>query len=263
MRGEGANVRDKVALVTGAGAGIGRAIALRLAREGAAVVVADLDERGGEETVRRIETGIGRAAFVLADVAAERDVRGMVAAAEQRFGGLDVLVNNAGGAPEPYFPEADPGHWGRTLDVNLRGVMLGIHFGVRAMRGRGGAIVNISSMAGVGFEPYEAPEYAASKAGVVRLTAALGFLKEESGIRVNCICPGWVETPAVRRALSTMSEVERASLAFPPPPVLIKPHEIAEAVVMFIRDETLAGRVMVWPDGETWQLVPVGARHPG
>ena len=138
------------------------------------------------------------------------------------------------------------------MDVNLRGVMLGIQFGVRAMRGRGGAIVNISSMAGVGYEPYEAPEYAASKAGVVRLTAALGNLKEELGIRVNCICPGWVETPAVRRALLTMSAEERASVAFPPPPSLIKPDEIADAVVMFIRDEALAGRVMVWPDGETW-----------
>jgi NAD(P)-dependent dehydrogenase (short-subunit alcohol dehydrogenase family) len=256
-------VHDKVAVVTGAGAGIGRAIALRLAREGAAVVVSDVDERGGEETAQRVEAGGGRAAFVLADVAAEADVRAMVATAELRFGGLDVLVNNAGGAPEPYFPEADPEHWGRTLDVNLRGVMLGIQFGVRTMRGRGGAIVNISSMAGVGYEPYEAPEYAASKAGVVRLTAALGNLKEELDIRVNCICPGWVETPAVRRALLTMSAEERASVAFPPPPSLIKPEEIADAVVMFIRDEALAGRVMVWPDGETWQLVPVGARDPG
>jgi 3-oxoacyl-[acyl-carrier protein] reductase len=250
-------VRGKVALVTGAGAGIGRAIALRLAREGAAVVVADVNERGGTRTAELIEGGIGRAAFVRADVAAEADVRAMVAAAEQRFGGLDVLVNNAGGAPEPHFPEADPEHWGRSLDVNLRGVMLSIHFGVRAMRERGGAIVNISSMAGIGYEAYEAPEYAASKAGVVRLTAALGYLNEEAEIRVNCICPGWVETPAVRRALEAMTAEERASLAFRPPPVLIKPEEIAEAVVMFVRNEALAGRVMVWPDGEPRRLVPV------
>jgi NAD(P)-dependent dehydrogenase (short-subunit alcohol dehydrogenase family) len=253
-------VRDKVALVTGAGAGIGRAIAARLAREGMAVVIADTDEHGGAETARQIETGGGNAAFVLTAVTAEADVRAMVAFAEQRFGSLDVLVNNAGVAPEPHFPEATPEHWGRTLDVNLRGVMLGIQFCIPAMRERGGAIVNISSMAGVGYEPYEAPEYAASKAGVVRLTAALGYLKEESGIRVNCICPGWVETPAVQRALATMTPEERASLAFPPPPVLIKPDEIAEAVVTFICDETLAGRVMVWPDGEPRRLVPVDAR---
>lgn len=255
-------MRGKVALVTGAGAGIGRAIATRLAREGMAVVAADTDEHGGAETARQIETSGGSVAFVFADVAVEADVRGMVAFAEQRFGSLDVLVNNAGVAPEPHFPEATPEHWGSTLDVNLRGVMLGIQFCIPAMRERGGgAIVNISSMAGVGYEPYEAPEYAASKAGVVRLTAALGYLKEESGIRVNCVCPGWVETPAVRRTLATMTAEEHESLAFPPPPVLIKPDEIAEVVVMFVRDETLAGRVMIWPDGESRRLVPVDARH--
>jgi NAD(P)-dependent dehydrogenase (short-subunit alcohol dehydrogenase family) len=255
-------MRGKVALVTGAGAGIGRAIAVRLAQEGAAVVVADVNEGAGQESVRQIEAGAGRAAFVLADVAAEADVRGMISFAEQYFGGLDVLVNNAGGAPEPYFPEAEPEHWGRTLDVNLRGVMLGTQFGIRVMHRRGGgAIVNVSSIAGIGYGPYDAPEYAAGKAGVVRLTAALAHLKEELGIRVNCICPGWVETPAVQRALATMSPEELAALPVPPPQSLIQPGEIAEAVMMFVRDDTLAGRVMVWPDGETWRLVPVDSRY--
>ena len=103
-------MRDKVALVTGAGAGIGRAVAVRLAQEGAAVVVADVNAGAGQESVRQIEAGAGRAAFVLADVAVEGDVRSMISFAEQYFGGLDVLVNNAGGAPEPYFPEAEPEH---------------------------------------------------------------------------------------------------------------------------------------------------------
>jgi NAD(P)-dependent dehydrogenase (short-subunit alcohol dehydrogenase family) len=255
-------MQDQVALVTGAGAGIGRAIAVRLAREGAAVVVADIEKDGGTETVRRIEAEGGRAAFVLADVAVEADVRAMVAFAEQRFGGLDILVNNAGIAPEPYFPEAACEHWGRTLDVNLRGAMLGIQFGLQAMRKRGGgAIVNISSMAGIGYRPYDAPEYAASKAGVVRLTASLGGLKDKLGVRVNCICPGWVETEAVQRALATMTPEEMEQQAFPPPPVLIKSEEIADAVVTFVQDSDLAGRVMVWPDGEPWRLVPVEARY--
>jgi NAD(P)-dependent dehydrogenase (short-subunit alcohol dehydrogenase family) len=248
----------KVALVTGAGAGIGRAIAVRLAREGAAVVVADVDEPGGKATVRHIEAGGGRAAFVRADVGIEADVRAMIAFAEQHFGGLDILVNNAGIAPEPYFPAADPQHWGRTLDVNLRGVMLGIQFAIEPMRKRhGGVIVNISSMAGLTYRPYDAPEYAASKAGIVHLSAALGSLQETMGVRVNCICPGWVETEAVRRFLATATPEEVEQSAFPPPPVLIQPEEIADAVVMFIRDETLAGRVMAWPDGEPWQLVPL------
>jgi NAD(P)-dependent dehydrogenase (short-subunit alcohol dehydrogenase family) len=136
--------------------------------------------------------------------------------------------------------------------------MLGIQFGIQAMRKRGGGmIVNISSMAGIGYRSYDAPEYAAAKAGVVRLTAALGFLKDGLGIRVNCICPGRVETPAVKRALAAMTPEERKTLAFPPLPVLIQPEEIAGAVVMFVRDDALAGRVMVWPDGEPWRLVPV------
>jgi hypothetical protein len=250
-----------VALVTAAGAGIGRAIATRLAREGTAIVVADVAEAGGMETVRRIEADGGLAGFVQTDVAVEADVRAMVAFAERRFGGLDILVNNAGIASEPYFPQAEPAHWGRTLDVNLRGAMLAIQFSIPAMRKRkGGAIVNIASMAGLGCRSYDAPEYAASKAGLVRLTGALGSLKEESGIRVNCICPGWVETEAIRRALAEMTLEERAEQAFPPPAVLIQPEEIAAAVVMFIRDETLAGRVMIWPDGEPWRLVPPDAR---
>jgi len=251
-------MQGKVALVTGAGTGIGRTIAVRLAREGAAVVVADVDETGGAETVRWIEAKGGHAGFVLTDVSVEANVRAMVTFAEQRFGGLDILVNNAGIAPEPYFPEAEPAHWGHTLDVNLRGPMLGIQFSIQAMRKRGGgAVVNISSMAGVGYRSYDAPEYAASKAGLMRLTAALGSLKDELGIRVNCICPGWVETEAVQRALAEMAQEEIERQSFPPPAVLIQPEEIADAVVMFAQDESLAGRVMLWPDGEPWRLVPV------
>jgi NAD(P)-dependent dehydrogenase (short-subunit alcohol dehydrogenase family) len=252
----------QVALVTGAGAGIGRAIALRLAVEGAAVVVADVDEEGGAETVRRIEAAAGRGAFVPADVSVEFDARDMVDFAGRTFGRLDVLVNNAGGAPGPHFPEAAPEHWLRTLDLNLRGVMLTTHFAIQAMRRRGGGvIVNISSMAGVGYRAYHAPEYAAGKAGVVRLTATLATLKEELGVRVNCICPGWVETPAVRRALARMTEEERMAESMPPPAVLIQPEEIADAVVMFVRDDTLAGRVMLWPDDEPQRLIPVDASH--
>jgi NAD(P)-dependent dehydrogenase (short-subunit alcohol dehydrogenase family) len=253
-------LQDKVAIVTGAGKGIGRVIAARLAREGAAAIVADVDECGGLETVRQIDVAGGCAAYVWTDMAVEAAVRAMIAFAEEYFGGLDILVNNAGIAPEPYFPTADPTHWGRTLDVNLRGTMLGVQFGAQAMSKRGGGvIVNIASMAGIGYRAYDAPEYAASKAGIVRLTAALGSLKEEMGVRVNCICPGWVETPDVKRFLATTTLEERKALAFPPPPVLIQPEQIADAVLMFVRQDSLAGRVMIWPDGELWRLVPIGA----
>jgi NAD(P)-dependent dehydrogenase (short-subunit alcohol dehydrogenase family) len=253
------DLEEKVALVTGAGAGIGRAVALRLAREGAAVVVADVDEEAGIDTVSEIRSRGGRAAFVFADVASEVDVSGMIAFAEEEFGGLDVLVNNAGGVEEPYFPEGDPAHWGRAIDLNLRGTMLGIHFGVRAMKKRGGgAVVNVSSMGGVGFQPYDLPEYGAAKAGVMRLTASLATLKERSGVRVNCICPGWVDTPASRGTRARMTPQERKELV---PPVLLAPEEIAEAIVMFIEDESMAGRIMIWEEGTPWQIVPLDAPY--
>ncbi len=251
-------LEEKVALVTGAGAGIGRAAALRLAREGVAVVIADVDEETGSNTVRETRSEGGQAAFIVADVASEADVSNMVAFAEDEFGGLDVLVNNAGGVTEPYFPEAEPEHWGRAIDLNLRSVMLGVHFGVRAMQERGGgAIVNVSSMGGIGFRPYDKPEYGAAKAGVVRLTASLATLKEQMGVRVNCTCPGWVDTPASRRSRAEMTPEEREKL----PPVPLRPEEIADAVVLFVKDETMAGRVMIWPEGGPWQIVPVDAPY--
>jgi len=252
-------IRGQVAVVTGAGAGIGKAVARRLAHEGAAVVVADTDGDAGTGTVGEIVSRGGRAAFVCVDVASEADAARMIAVAEAEFGALHVLVNNAGGVTEPYFPEGEPEHWGRAIDLNLRGVMLGIHFGVRAMKKRGGgAIVNISSMGGIGFRPYDAPEYGAAKAGVVRLTSSLATLEERMGVRVNCICPGWVDTPASRRSRAEMTSEERERLV---PSVLLQPEEIADAVVMFVEDDSMAGRVMIWQEGEPWQIIPLDAPY--
>jgi NAD(P)-dependent dehydrogenase (short-subunit alcohol dehydrogenase family) len=246
----------KVALVTGAGSGIGRAIALRFASEGALVVVNDVNDAGGAATMAEIESNGGTAAFVHADVSNEVDVSSMVGFAEERFGGLDVLVNNAGVFIEaPYFPDAPLEHWGRVLDVYLRGVMLCIHAAVPALRHRGGGvIVNISSGAGIGFRAHDAPEYAAAKAGVARLTAALAPLARRDGIRVNCVCPGWVDTPASQRTVAAMTPDERRAAV---PPQMRTPDEIADAVVQLATDETLAGRVMLYYEGEERRLLPV------
>jgi NAD(P)-dependent dehydrogenase (short-subunit alcohol dehydrogenase family) len=199
------DVAGRVAVVTGGSAGIGRAIADRLREEGATVVVADV---AGTEPV---------------DVSSPDDLRRLFAQLDR----LDVLINNAGGVFET---------WQKTLDVNLSAVVLATQLAFEAMRGEG-VIVNVSSVAAFGTAAYDAPDYAAAKAAVVRLTAALA---NHDGVRVNCVCPDWVDTPAVRRSLAEMGAAERADV-----PPLVPAEEIAEIVLGLISDESAAGRIVV------------------
>jgi NAD(P)-dependent dehydrogenase (short-subunit alcohol dehydrogenase family) len=245
-------IEERVAVVTGAGAeGTGRAIALALAHRGGHVVVADIDPLGGEETVRRIETSGGRAAFVRADMRVGDDIRGMVAFTGKTFGGLDILVNNAGNTWRPHFPDCPAEHWEAALALNLRGPMLAIQVALEDMRLRGGgAIVNVSSVAGLGYGVHDSPEYAAAKAGLIRLTATLAPLAETHNVRVNCVVPHWIETDEVRREIAAMNGQERTEV-----PRLLHPSEVAGAVVRLVEDDTLAGRVLVMWCEETPHLV--------
>lgn len=249
------DIAGKVALVTGAGSGIGRAIAMRLGREGAAIVVADIEPSTAQETSDAILGVEGRASFVQANVADPADAEAMVRFSEGTFGGLDILVNNAGGVEPPFFPEAPAERWVRVLDVNLKGLMLAMQHGIEAMRRRGGgAIVNVASVAGLGHGPHDAPEYAAAKAAVIRLSEALVTLQTTANIRVNCICPDWVDTPATRRGLARMNTEDRESV----PSALVPAEEIADLVIEMIRDDSLAGRVLVrWVD-QPAMLLPLG-----
>lgn len=231
-------IRGRSAVVTGGSRGIGQAIVERLAEEGARVLVVDLE---GADAFR-------------ADVTQEGDVAQMIAEAEGRFGGLDILVNNVGNYEEPVFPDAPIEHWTRTLDLNLRSVMLGIHFAVPAMTERGGgAIVSIASSAGLSFAPHPGPEYAAAKAAVMRLTGCLAPLAER-GIRVNCVCPHTVATAAVRETIERL-ESEDGLLPWDLEGVLLEPEEVAAAVVELIRDESLAGRTVVCRGGRPARLL--------
>jgi NAD(P)-dependent dehydrogenase (short-subunit alcohol dehydrogenase family) len=227
-------IRGKVAVVTGAAAGIGRAIGGALAGEGAAVVIGDVDRDEG----RRAAEELG-AHFVATDVLVDEELGALIDAAE----GLEILVNNAGGAPEPNYPEAPVEHWSRTLELNLRSAMVATQLALEAMTA-GGAIVLVSSIAGYGLGPHRAPEYAAAKAGLIRLVGALSPLAETRGVRVSCICPDYVDTPSVRRSFDAMSDEERAAV-----PELVSADEIARLVLNLIRDEGSAGRVVVRPAG--------------
>jgi len=250
-------LRGKTALVTGAGSGAGRGIALALARAGCPVVV-DIDRSGGEATVESARAAGGRAEFFEADVADEAAARAMVAFAEARFGGLDLMVNNAGVVEyhtghQASFPDVPVELWSRMLDINLRGVVLGTQFAIEAMKKRGGgAIVNVASGAGIGLGPNDAPVYAAAKAGVVRFTAALAFLKDQHGIRVNCICPGWIDSAMSRRTRAEMTPAEWAAIA---PKTMLSPDELAISVLRLLGDDRLAGRVMLHYEGERPRLL--------
>ena len=245
------NLEAKTALVTGAAMGIGFAVAQALRDEGALVIVADRESEAGKRAAAELG-GL----FVRVDVSEDDELRRMIETAERFGGGLDILVNNAGGVAEPVYPDAPVERWDRVLAVNLRAVMLSTQLALEPLRRRGGgAIVNVASVAGLGAGPHGAPEYAAAKAGVVRLTSALGSLAAE-GIRVNAICPDYVDTPAMQRGLAELSEEERADL-----PALVSPDAIAADVLNLIRDDSLAGHVLVRFADEQPYLLPEDVPH--
>jgi len=225
-------IEGKLAVVTGAAVGIGRAIAQRLAFAGAEVVVADIDTAGGLETCDSIGA---RARFVRVDMREDDAVADLMACQPQ------ILVNNAGGGPSlrPCFPEASVERWSASLDLNLRAPMLATQLALGAMRAAGGgAIVNVGSTAGLGFGPHVSPEYSAAKAGLIRLTATLAPLVEDDGIRVNCVVPDWVATERGIREREELPEAERG-------PALVPLDDLTDAVVRFVEDDTLTGRVLL------------------
>jgi NAD(P)-dependent dehydrogenase (short-subunit alcohol dehydrogenase family) len=246
--------QGKVALVTGAGYGIGRGIARRLAQAGASIVVDDVEADHGRETVQMIVEAGGTGAFIDADVSVDDEVERMIAFARDRFGALDILVNHAGIGMNGVIPGTPPEVWSEVLHVFLRQYMLGTQLALAAMADRGGAIVNIASSAGIGFGGQAWPEYAAAKAGVVRFTACMAPQKESTNVRVNCICPGWVATERVLASIDGLSTEQKRKRDIPDP--MLKPEDIGDAVVHFVRDDSLFGRVMLYYEPGKCRIVP-------
>ena len=228
-------LREKVALVTGGGSGIGRASAILFAREGAKVMVTDLDGDSAERTKEEIIARGGEAAAMRADVASEVDAQAMVKATIDTFGTLDVAFNNAGIegliAPAHEYPLGD---WRRILDINLTGVWLGMRYQIPWMRENGGgSIINTASILGV-VGAANTPGYTATKHGVIGLTKSAALENAKDGIRINAVCPGYIETPLVMER-GVQAGKDRAVLdeliSLHPMGRLGQPEEIAEAVI--------------------------------
>ncbi len=264
-------LQGKVAVITGAGSGIGRAAALRLAREGASIVVADWNEAGAKETVSLVEQTGGKAAAVKVDVTKPAEITAMLDFADKTYGGFDILYNNAGVTTgQPAFPDCPEENWRRTVDIDLYAVIEGTRQAIPRLQKRGGGVImQTASLAGLfGFQ--NDPVYAAAKHGVVGLTRALIGLKAQMNVRVNCVCPAVVRTPLVTSGLERMTgamreEAEKRISAMP----MLPPEEIAEAVYEIIRDDSAAGVVMGVTLGNTRRVVdppitlPVTSGTPG
>lgn len=217
---------DKVAIVTGAASGIGRAIALALAREGAGVCVADIDESGGRRVVDEVEAGDGRALYVRTDVAASASVRDLVDETIRALGGLHILVNNAGlqyVAPIVDYPEE---RWNQLLGVMLTGTFLCSKYSLPSMiKQRWGRIVNISSAHGLVASPFKSA-YVSAKHGIVGFTKVAAWEVAGSGITVNAVCPGYVRTPLVEKQIADQARVHNIPESEVVQKVMLEPHAL-------------------------------------
>ncbi len=186
----------KVALITGAAKGIGKGCAEVLARERARIAVGDIDSAAGEKAAREIEDLGGKAVFVQADVSKAIEVQKMIAKVIEAFGQLDILINNAGYHISKNVEDTSEEEWDYILNTNLRSVFLCSKYAIPHLRKTRGAIVNMSSMVGL-VGQRNAGAYSATKGGIIAMTKGMALDFAGDGIRVNCICPGWVETPLV------------------------------------------------------------------
>lgn len=228
-------LKDKVAIVTGAGSGFGRETSLLFAREGAKIVAVDYNSESGQKTVDDIKAGNGEAIFVKADVSKEEDVKRFVDEAIKAFGKLDIIFNNAGiyipGNAEALASE----DWDKVININLKGVFLGCKYAIPYLKKNGGGvIINTASAAGlIGFP--DAVAYAASKGGVLSLTKAVAVDHAKDNIRANCICPGTGETGMTKEVLEN-KELREMFLAPIPLKRFAQPIDVAHAALFLASD---------------------------
>jgi NAD(P)-dependent dehydrogenase (short-subunit alcohol dehydrogenase family) len=233
-------LEQRVAVITGAGSGIGQAMARLFAREGAHILAADVNESAAQETARMITEAGGTCRTFAVDVSRPEQVRAMIDAAMAAFGRIDILCNNAGIGSTTDVVECEPEEWDRVLTVNVKSVYLGCKYAIPHMLEQGGGvIVNTASVAGMVGLPKRA-SYSASKGAVIALTRQVAVEYVEQGIRVNCLCPGTVDSPWVGRLLQQAGDpvaARQALVARQPLGRLGTPDEIAAAALYLVSDD--------------------------
>jgi NAD(P)-dependent dehydrogenase (short-subunit alcohol dehydrogenase family) len=252
---ENGNFTGRVAFVTGGGSGIGRATALAFARAGASVAVADVSEKGTQETARLIEGQGGPALAVKCDVTRTEDIKAALDKTAETFGRLDFAFNNAGIEPKKPAPTADydEEEWNRIIDIDLRGIFLCMKYEIPLiLKQGGGAIVNTSSGAGIiGIKG--SPAYTAAKHGVIGLTKAAALDYAAQNIRINAVCPGYIATPMMDRFTGGTPEGRAKVISEEPIGRMGKPEEIAEAVLWLCSEAAgfVVGHALVMDGGQT------------
>jgi NAD(P)-dependent dehydrogenase (short-subunit alcohol dehydrogenase family) len=228
----------KVALITGGAAGIGRTTALAFAREGAKIVIADINVQGGEETVKMIRDAGGEAVFVKTDVRISDEVKNMAEKAVEDFGRLDIAFNNAGINEDAVtISRCAEDSWERMIDTNLTGVFLCMKYELpKIRRSGGGSIVNMASVMGLVGDGSH-PGYSGSKHGVVGLTRTAAIVYAQAGVRINAVCPGPTLTSLIHKLIDGQPEVERMLLSHIPMNRMAQPEEIAKAVLFLCSDD--------------------------
>ncbi len=233
-------LQDKVALITGGGSGIGRETSLLCAQEGAAIVVVDINDEAGQETVEMIKTQGGQASYTRADVSKAADSEAMIAHTEETFGKLNVLFNNAGisHAKDDDAVATDEDVWDITMAINLKGVFLGCKYGIPALRrAGGGSIINTASFVALLGAATPQIAYTASKGGVLSMTRELAVIHARENIRINALCPGPLHTELLMKYLDT-DEKKQRRLVHIPMGRFGQAKEIAQAVLYLASDES-------------------------
>ena len=234
-------LQDKVAIITGAGSGMGRVAAQMFAAEGAKVVVAEFDEAAGRQTVASVLDAGGAASFVRTDVSNKADAKAMVDHAVATYGRVDALYNNAGVMPEPDHSviDTDVATWDKVMAVNVRGVFLGCKYAIPRMLEQGsGSVINISSFVALLGCSVPQDAYTASKGAVLSLTRSLAVQFGPRGVRSNAICPGPIETPLLMDWLLKDEAAKQLRLARNPTGRFGKPEEIVNAAIYLASDES-------------------------